>query len=107
MRNCLQETLELRLKMQTDTLSFSRSINLPEEKKQLLAVTSFEAANCVSNTTGENRSFSIPTPEQRCLGGGVENIDKLFKIIELRSENDIEINVKQNEKRSFRRGKEN
>ena len=56
-----QETLEIKMNKQMQTFSFS-PINLSDEGKWLLAVTSFEATNSVFNTTNENNSFSIITP---------------------------------------------
>ena len=52
-----QETLELKLKKQMETFSFSTPLNLVEEGKSLLAATSFEATNSVFNITDENNSF--------------------------------------------------
>ena len=61
------------------TFSFSPSINLSEEDKWLLAVTSFDASNCVFNISGENDTFSISIPSYWIillyLGDGI--IDKL------------------------------
>ena len=44
------------------TFSFNPPINLNEESKWLMAVSSFECANSVFNKTDENNSFSISTP---------------------------------------------
>ena len=55
----LQETLEFKLKKQIETVSFNLPLNLSEEGKWLLAVTSFEATNSVFNKIVENNSFSI------------------------------------------------
>ena len=44
------------------TFSFNPPINLVEEGKWLLALTSFETTNSVLNITNENNSFSITTP---------------------------------------------
>ena len=44
------------------TFSFRPPINLVEERKWLLAVTSFEATNSAFNIFYENNSFSISTP---------------------------------------------
>ena len=46
-----QETLEFVMDKQMQTLSFNPSINLSEEGKWLLAVTSFECTNSVFNIT--------------------------------------------------------
>ena len=76
------------------TFSFSPPINLFEERRWFLAVTSFEATNSVFNTTSENNSFSISIPGHwNSKDNGELNI-KLNKLLELRSENDIELHVK-------------
>ena len=54
-----QETLEFKLKKQMQTFSVSPPIDLIEEGKVLLAVTSFECTNSAFNITDENNSFSI------------------------------------------------
>ena len=54
-----QETLEIKMNKQMQTISFNPPINLIEEDKWLLAVSSFECTNSVFNITDENNSFSI------------------------------------------------
>ena len=44
------------------TFSFNPQINLIEEDKWLLAVSSFECTNSVFNITNESNSFSIIIP---------------------------------------------
>ena len=84
-----------------ETFSFPTPINLVEEGKWLLAVTSFDATNFVFNITGENNSFPISiagcwkTPN--CLENGV--IYKLKKLLKLRSQNDIGLHVEEVRKR--------
>ena len=73
----------------------SKPINLAEEGKWLLAVTSFEATNSVFNSNDENNSFSIITPGFWSSRGGAETIHKLQKFLELRSQNDIELHVEE------------
>ena len=51
-----QETLEFKMNKQMENFSFSPPINLFEEGKSLLAVTSFEATNSVFNITDKNNS---------------------------------------------------
>ena len=58
-----QKTIELKLNQQIEAFSFSPPINLVEEGKWLLAVTSLEAPNSVFNITDENNSFSIAIPD--------------------------------------------
>ena len=57
-----QETLEFKMNKQTQTFSFNPPINLLEEGKWLLAVSSFDCTNSVFNITNENNSFSIIIP---------------------------------------------
>ena len=54
-----QETLELKMNKQMQTFSFDPPINLFEEDKWLLAVSSFECTISVFNITDDNNSFSI------------------------------------------------
>ena len=54
-----QETLEVKMNTQKQTFSFNPPINLSEDLKWLLAVTSFETTNSVFNVADENNSFSI------------------------------------------------
>ena len=49
-----QETLEFTMNEQMQTFSFNPPINLVEEGKWLLAVSSFECTNSVFNITNEN-----------------------------------------------------
>ena len=94
-----QETLKFRLNKQMETFSFSPPINLVEEGKWLLAVTCFETTNSVFNITNENNSFSITAMGHWSSRGRAETIYKLQKLLELRSENDIQLHVKEVEKR--------
>ena len=57
-----QETLELKMNKQMQTFSFNPPINLVEEGKWLLGVSSFECTNSVFNITNENNSPSIIIP---------------------------------------------
>ena len=57
-----QETLEFKMNKQMQTFSFNPPINLVEEGKWLLGVSSFECTNFVFNITNENNSFSITIP---------------------------------------------
>ena len=54
------------------------------------------------NITDENNSFSISTPGDWNSEYGEEFITKLDKLLELRSENDIEVHVIEVEKRGTR-----
>ena len=57
-----QKTLEYKMNKQTQTFSFTPPINLIEEEKWLLAVSSFEFTNSIFDITGHNNSFSIIIP---------------------------------------------
>ena len=57
-----QEKLEVKTNKQMQTFSFNPPINLIEEGKSLLGVSSLECTNSVFNITNENNSFSIIIP---------------------------------------------
>ena len=68
------------------TFSFPPPINIFEEGKWLLAVTSFEATNSVVlSLTDENNGFSITTPKRGIRERGEDFINKLIELLELRS----------------------
>ena len=94
-----QETLGFKMNKQMGTF-FSPSINVAEEWKRLLLVTSFETMNSVFNKVIESNSFLISTSRYWTQEGGEELINKLNKLLELRSQNDIEFHVKEVGKRS-------
>ena len=74
-----QETFEIKMNEQKETFSFSPPINLAEEEKWLLPVTSFETTNCVFHITNENNRFSITTPGHWTPEDGEEFIKQLKK----------------------------
>ena len=80
-----QETLEFKMNKQTQTFSFNPPLNLLEEGKWLIAVSSFECTNSVLNITNENNSFSIIIPGHYETEFAEKPIDKLNKLLELRS----------------------
>ena len=57
-----QETLEFKMEKQMQIFPFSLPINLVEEGKKLLAISSFECTKSVFNVTNDNISFSIIIP---------------------------------------------
>ena len=65
-------------------------------------MTSFEATNFLFNVTDENKSFSNTTPSFWTPEDGEEVINNLNELLELRSENHIELHVKKFEKRGTR-----
>ena len=96
-----QETLEFKMNKQMQTFSFNPPINLVEEGKWLLAVSSFECTNSVFNITNENNSFSIIIPGHYQNKSDEETINELNKLLELRSQNGIELNVEQVRKKGL------
>ena len=78
-----QETLEFKMKKQRQTFSFNPPINLIEEDKWLLAVSSFECTNSVFNITDENNSFSIIIPAHWETEFAEKIIDEVKRLLEL------------------------
>ena len=91
-----QETLEFKMNNQKQTFSFSPPINLFEEDKWLLAVSSFECTNSVFNITDDNNSFSIIIPGHYQNKSDEKTIDDLNKLLELKS---LELHVEEVRKR--------
>ena len=96
-----QETLEFKLNKQMQTFSFNPPINLIEEGKWLIAVSSFECTNSVFNITHENNSFSIIIPGHYQDESAEKTIEKLNKLLELRSQNGIDLHVEQVRKKGL------
>ena len=80
-----QETLEFEMNKQMQIFSFNPSINLVEEGKWLLAVSSLECTNSVFNITNENNSFSINIPGHYKTEFAEKVINDLNKLYELKS----------------------
>ena len=80
-----RETLEFKMKKPMQTFSFNPPINLVEEGKWLMAVSSLECTNFVFNITDENNSFSIIIPGHYQNKSDEKTIDNLNKLLELRS----------------------
>ena len=91
-----QETLEFEMNKQMQTFSYNPSINLVEEGKWLLAVSSFECTNSVFNITNENNSFSIIIPGHYQNESDEKTINDLNKLLELKS---LELDVDEVKKR--------
>ena len=92
--------------MQMETFPLNPPINLSEEGNWLLAVTSFEATDSVFNITDENNGFPITTTGHWIPAGSEEVVDKLKKLLELISENDVQLHAKEVEKRGLKTIKE-
>ena len=91
-----QETLEFKMNKQMQTFSFNPPTNLIEEGKWLIAVSSFECTNSVSNITDDNNSFSIIIPGHYETEFAEKIIDDLNKLLELKS---LELHVEEVRKR--------
>ena len=91
-----QETLEFKMNKQMQTFSFNPPINLVEEGKWLLAVSSLECINSVFNITNENNSFSIIIPGHYQNKSDEKTINDLNKLLELAS---LELHVEEVKKR--------
>ena len=91
-----QETLEFKMNKQMQKFSFNSPINLVEEGKWLIAVSSFECTNSVFNITNENNSFSIIIPGHYQNESDEKTINDLNKLLELKS---LELHVEEVKKR--------
>ena len=78
-----QETLEFKMNKQRQTFSFNPPINLIEEDKWLLAVSSFGCTNSVFNITDDNNSFSIIIPAHWETEFADKIINELNRVLEL------------------------
>ena len=91
-----QETLEFKMYKQMQSFSFNPQINLFEEGKWLLGVSSFECTNYVFNITNENNSFSIIIPGHYQTDFAEKMVNDLNKLLELKS---LELHVEEVKKR--------
>ena len=80
-----QETLELKMNKEMQTFVFNPPIILVEEGKWLSGVTPFECKYSVFNITNESNSFSITIPGHWNYKSTEETINGLNKLLELRS----------------------
>ena len=87
-----QETLEFKMIRSKQTFLFSLPINLVEEGKWLLRVTSLECTNSVFKITDGNNSFSIILLGHYQTEFAEEIIQELNKLLELAS---LELHVKE------------
>ena len=91
-----QETLEFKMNKQMQSFLFDPPMNLVEEGKWLLAVSSFECTNSVFNITNENNSFSIIIPGHYQTEFAEKMICDLNNLLELKS---LELHVEEFRKR--------
>ena len=78
-----QETLDFKMNEQMQIFSFNPPINLVEEGKWLLRLTSFEVTTSVFNITNENNSFSITIPGHWIPEDAQQTFDKVQELLEL------------------------
>ena len=88
-----QGTRGFKMNKQMKTFSFNTPINLVEEDKWLLRVTSFQCTNSVFNIANENNSISITPPGHWNSESAEKTIDKQNNFFELRSQNDFDLHV--------------
>ena len=91
-----QETLEFKMNKQMQTFSFNPQINLVEEGKWLIAVSSLECTNSVFKITNENNSFLIIIPVHYQNKTDEKTINDLNKLLELKS---LELHVEEVKKK--------
>ena len=91
-----QETLEFKMNKQMQIFSFNPPINLVEEGKWLLGLSSLECTHSVFNITNENNSFSIIIPGHYEDKFAEKTINDINKLLELKS---LELHVEEVEKR--------
>ena len=94
-----QKTLEIKMIRSKQRFSFNPPINLVEEDKWLLGVTSRECTISVFNITSEHNSFSIVIPGHYQNKPDGKTIDELKKVLEPKS---LELYVKEVGKRGNR-----
>ena len=84
---------------QTQTFSFKPPVNLVEEGKWLLGVSSYGCTNSVFNITSENNSFSIIIPGHYHNKSDEKTVDDLNKPLELEF---LELHVEEVEKKEIK-----
>ena len=95
-----QDTLEIKMDKQMQMFSFNLPINLIEEGKWLLAVSSSECTNSVFNITNANNSFYITIPGHWDSKSAGKTNDELNKLLELRSQIGTVLHVNQVRKKN-------
>ena len=75
------------------TFSFNPPINLIEESKCLLAVSSFECTNSVFNITNENNSFSIAIPVHWNSESAEKTVEKSKKELSVLDKKDSSLHI--------------
>ena len=89
-----EETLELKMN-EPKSFLLNPIINLSEEGKWLIAVTSFEVTNSAFIRTDANNSFSITILGHWQSKSAEKTINELNTLLERRSQNGFELHVKE------------
>ena len=97
------ETLNFILNKQMET--FFPPINLFEEREWLLTLTSFDATESVFKKTDENSSFSTSTTGHLYFRGRSAFINQMQNLLELRSQNDFQLHVKEVRERGSKKNR--
>ena len=90
-----KETLEFRMNEQMQTFSFNPPIISVEEGEWLLAVSSFDCTNIVFKIRNGTKAFQLPYQVIGIPNLLKKIIGELNKLLELRSENYIELHTEQ------------
>ena len=80
-----QETLDFKMNKQMERFSLNPPRNLAQKGKWLLAVSSSGSTNSIFNITDENKSFSITIKSYWSSKASAKTINKLQKLLQLRS----------------------
>ena len=94
-----QEALGHKMEKQIEFFTLSPPINLDEEGSWKLVVTSFEAGNTVFKKTDENFNVTIFIRGYWYSRGGEESMARLWELLGLRAQKDIELHVTEIKKR--------
>ena len=97
-----KKTLQIEVNKLMHVFAFSPPTSLSEEEKWPLAAIVFDANNSVSNISVQNNSFSISTPRLWFSRGSAKPIDRLQKILKLRSQNYNNLHVENVEKKGLK-----
>ena len=97
-----QGTLEFKKNKQMQTFSFNPPIILVEGRKWLQAVTLFDCTNSVFNITDGNNSLSVIVPGHYQTEPDEKIIQELNKFIDLKSQNKIDLHVREVKKRGYK-----
>ena len=96
-----QETIEFKMNKKCKLFCLILQLIQLKKVKWLLTVSSFEATNSVFNITNGNNTFSITTPGHWNSKSAEKTIDEIIKLLELTSENDIQLHIEQVRKKGY------